>query len=168
MQTELNILALYGLLVALTLILQTLGAFQQLGMGYLLSSRDEHRTVQGIAARLERATNNSITALVLFAPAILHGLHADRVQGLPDRPGDLPAGLCLPHHRAQDAGLAHRLRGDRGAVPDRAGLFLTRLPGRTGGLRTPTGLRQDSYRKPTQDRSRFRQVIAEGEDHGRV
>ena len=71
MQTELNILAIYGLLVALTLILETLGAFQQLGMGYLLSSRDEHRTVQGIAARLERATNNSITALVLFAPAIL-------------------------------------------------------------------------------------------------
>lgn len=71
MQTELDILALYGLLVALTLILQTLGAFQQFGMGYLLSSRDEHRTVQGIAARLERAMNNSITALVLFAPAVL-------------------------------------------------------------------------------------------------
>ena len=68
MQTELNILAIYGLLVALTLILQTLGAFQQLGMGYLLSSRDEHRTVQGIAARLERATNNSITGTPPWLP----------------------------------------------------------------------------------------------------
>jgi uncharacterized MAPEG superfamily protein len=71
MQTELEILAIYGLLVALTVILQTLGTFQQLGMGYLISSRDEHRTVQGIAARLERAMHNSITALVLFAPAVL-------------------------------------------------------------------------------------------------
>ena len=40
-------------------------------MGYLLSSRDEHRTVSGIAGRLGRALNNSITAMVLFAPAVL-------------------------------------------------------------------------------------------------
>lgn len=69
--TELTILALYGLLVILTLLLQATGAMTQLGMGYLLGSRDEQRSVSGIAARLERALNNSVTAMVLFAPAVL-------------------------------------------------------------------------------------------------
>lgn len=69
--TEIQILALYGLLVILTLILQATGGLTQLGMGYLLGSRDEKRTVKGIAGRLERALNNSVTAMVLFAPAIL-------------------------------------------------------------------------------------------------
>lgn len=71
MTSELDILAIYGLLVALTVVLQATGAFRQLGMGYLLSSRDEGRTVEGMAARMERALTNSITAMVLFAPAIL-------------------------------------------------------------------------------------------------
>ncbi|WP_298970378.1 MAPEG family protein [uncultured Roseobacter sp.] len=69
--TEIQILALYGLLVILTLILQATGGLTQLGMGYLLGSRDEGRTVSGIAGRLERALSNSVTAMVLFAPAIL-------------------------------------------------------------------------------------------------
>lgn len=69
--TEITILVFYGLLVILNLLLQATGALGQLGMGYLLSSRDEHRTVSGIAARLERALNNSVTAMVLFAPAVL-------------------------------------------------------------------------------------------------
>ena len=69
--TEIHILALYGLLVIVTLIAQATGMMTQLGMGYLLSSRDEHRTVKGISGRLDRALNNSITAMVLFAPAVL-------------------------------------------------------------------------------------------------
>ena len=69
--TEITILVLYGLLVILTLLLQATGAMTQLGMGYLLGARDEARTVSGIAGRLERALNNSITGMVLFAPAIL-------------------------------------------------------------------------------------------------
>ena len=69
--TEITMLILYGLLVILTLLLQATGAMQQLGMGYMLSSRDEHRTVKGITARIERALNNSITAMVLFAPGVL-------------------------------------------------------------------------------------------------
>ena len=69
--TEITILVLYGFLVIVTLLMQATGAMTQLGMGYLLSSRDENRTVSGIAARLERALNNSITAMVLFAPAVL-------------------------------------------------------------------------------------------------
>lgn len=75
MGSELNILALYGLLTAITLVLQATGALNQLGMGYLLSSRDEGRTVEGMAARLDRALSNSIIAMVLFAPAVLV-LHA--------------------------------------------------------------------------------------------
>jgi len=68
---ELSILALYGLYVAITLVLQATGAMQQLGMGYLLSARDEGRTAGGMAARLERALWNSVSAMALFAPAIL-------------------------------------------------------------------------------------------------
>ncbi|HQU70283.1 MAG TPA: MAPEG family protein [Albidovulum sp.] len=71
MSSELNLLALYGLYIALVLLLQVTGAQSQLGMGYLLSSRDEHRSLTGITARLDRALTNSITAMVLFAPAIL-------------------------------------------------------------------------------------------------
>ena len=44
-------------------------------MGYLLSSRDEKRTLEGMVGRLERALANSVTALALFAPAVLL-LHA--------------------------------------------------------------------------------------------
>lgn len=71
MSSELNILALYGLYTALILILKVTGATGQLGMGYLLSSRDEHRTLTGITGRLDRALNNSVTAMALFAPAVL-------------------------------------------------------------------------------------------------
>lgn len=71
MTSELSILALYGLLVAITLLLQATGSMSQLGMGYLLSSRDEGRTASGIAARLDRALTNSVTAMALFAPAVL-------------------------------------------------------------------------------------------------
>lgn len=69
--TETTILALYGLLVLLTLVLQATGALSQLGMGYLMSARDDPKTASGMAARLDRALGNSITAMALFAPAIL-------------------------------------------------------------------------------------------------
>ena len=69
--TEITILVLYAFLVIVTLLMQATGAMTQLGMGYLLSSRDEKRTVSGIAARLERALGNAVTAMVLFAPAVL-------------------------------------------------------------------------------------------------
>ncbi|MDH3264404.1 MAG: MAPEG family protein [Paracoccaceae bacterium] len=80
MSSELNILALYGLYTCLILILKVSGATGQLGMGYLLSSRDEHRTLTGITGRLDRALTNSITAMALFAPAVLI-LHAKDASG---------------------------------------------------------------------------------------
>ncbi len=76
--TEVTVLVLYAFLVIVTLLLQATGALTQLGMGYLLGSRDEGRTVSGIAGRLERALNNSITAMVLFAPAVLLILLTDK------------------------------------------------------------------------------------------
>tara|TARA_R110002094_G_scaffold47041_2_gene58612 strand:- start:328 stop:711 length:384 start_codon:yes stop_codon:yes gene_type:complete len=76
--TETTILAAYGLLVLLTIILQATGSMQQLTLGYLLSSRDEGRTVTGMTARLERALNNSVTTMALFAPAILILVISDR------------------------------------------------------------------------------------------
>ena len=76
--TETTILAVYGLLVLLTLLLQVLGATRQLSMGYLMSSRDEGRTTTGMTARLERALDNSVVAMSLFAPAILILVALDR------------------------------------------------------------------------------------------
>lgn len=69
--TEVTILIAYGLLITITIGLQTLGYMQQLGFAYLLSSRDETRTVSGMSGRLKRALDNSVVAMVLFAPAVL-------------------------------------------------------------------------------------------------
>ena len=69
--TELQILAAYGILVLITILLQVLGSIQTLSMGYLMSARDEPRAVGKMTARIKRALDNSITAMALFAPAIL-------------------------------------------------------------------------------------------------
>lgn len=69
--TETQVLIAYGLLVLLNILWQATGALGQLGINYLISTRDEGRTVTGVSARVERALNNSITAMVLFAPAAL-------------------------------------------------------------------------------------------------
>lgn len=69
--TETTILAVYGLLVLITLLLQVLGSMRTLSMGYLMSARDEPREVGKMTARIRRALDNSITAMALFAPAVL-------------------------------------------------------------------------------------------------
>lgn len=71
MDNELTILAIYGIVVMITIALQTTGALTQLGMGYLLSARDEQHSLSGMTARLDRAAANSVTAMALFAPAVL-------------------------------------------------------------------------------------------------
>jgi len=68
---ELSILLIYGLLTALLLGGKVAGMMGQLDMGYLLSSRDEGRTLEGMLGRTDRALSNSVTALALFAPPIL-------------------------------------------------------------------------------------------------
>jgi uncharacterized MAPEG superfamily protein len=69
--SELSILLTYGLVVALLLGLKLTGMMTQLDMGYLLSSRDETRTLEGMLGRTNRALDNSVTALALFAVPIL-------------------------------------------------------------------------------------------------
>ncbi len=76
--TETTILAAYGLLVMATIFLQVLGGMQQLSLGYLMSARDETRSVTGMTGRLKRALDNSIVAMTLFAPAILILVILDR------------------------------------------------------------------------------------------
>ena len=71
LSSELSILLTYGLVVALLLGLKLTGMMTQLDMGYLLSSRDEHRTLEGMLGRTNRALDNSVTALVLFAVPVL-------------------------------------------------------------------------------------------------
>jgi uncharacterized MAPEG superfamily protein len=73
--SELSILLTYGLIVALLLGLKLTGMMTQLDMGYLLSSRDQHRTLEGMLGRTDRALDNSVIALVLFAiPILVMGL----------------------------------------------------------------------------------------------
>jgi uncharacterized MAPEG superfamily protein len=69
--SELSILLLYGLVTALLLGAKVSGMMAQLDMGYLLSSRDEERTLPGMLGRTDRALSNSVTALALVAPPIL-------------------------------------------------------------------------------------------------
>lgn len=71
MSSELSILALYGLLVAVIIVIQVLLALPQLGLPYLATPRDEGRNVTGTAARALRCLDNSVVAMALFAPAIL-------------------------------------------------------------------------------------------------
>lgn len=71
MGSELSILALYGLLVMLTVVIQVLLAVPQVGLPYLATPRDENRELDGYAGRALRALQNSVTAMALFAPAIL-------------------------------------------------------------------------------------------------
>lgn len=67
---ELSLLLIYGLLTALLLGAKVTGMLLTVDMGFLLSSRDEHRTLEGMLGRTDRALNNSITALALIAPPI--------------------------------------------------------------------------------------------------
>jgi uncharacterized MAPEG superfamily protein len=69
--SELSILLTFGLIVALLLGLKLTGMLTQLDMGYILSSRDQHRTLEGMLGRTDRAIDNSVIALVLFAVPIL-------------------------------------------------------------------------------------------------
>lgn len=71
MSSELSILALYGLLTIVVMLIQILSAVAQVGVPYLVSARDEGRELTGVPARAERCLNNSIVAMALFAPAIL-------------------------------------------------------------------------------------------------
>ena len=71
MSSELSILALFGLLVIVTILVQVLLAVPQVGLPYLSSARDDARPLTGMAGRAVRAVENSAVAMALFAPAVL-------------------------------------------------------------------------------------------------
>jgi len=71
MSSELSILALYGLLMVVIVLVHVLLALPQLGLPYLASPRDEGRRLTGVAGRGLRSVNNAAIAMALFAPAIL-------------------------------------------------------------------------------------------------
>lgn len=68
---ELTILSVYGLFLVGVIVFQAAIATKQFGLKYILSSRDERHRLTGFAGRVERAAQNSIVAMVLFAPAIM-------------------------------------------------------------------------------------------------
>ena len=71
MGTELGILALYGIVVALIIGVQALAAVGQVGLTTLAGPRDDMPELRAVAGRLKRALDNSVVAMALFAPAIL-------------------------------------------------------------------------------------------------
>lgn len=71
MGSELNILALYGLVIIVVIVAQVLAAMSQVGLGALASPRDDAGPLTGVAGRLDRALRNCVVAMVLFAPAVL-------------------------------------------------------------------------------------------------
>lgn len=81
MSSELTILALYGIVVILTLVWQVLAAMAQVGLPMLAKPRDDMPPLAGMAGRLERAARNSVTALALFAPPVLILAQTDGLGG---------------------------------------------------------------------------------------
>jgi uncharacterized MAPEG superfamily protein len=71
MQSEIGILAYFGLLIIVTIAAQAVFAVAQLGLGYLVGPRDAGKKLSGAGARLERAANNNLQAFAYFAPAAL-------------------------------------------------------------------------------------------------
>ncbi len=71
MSSELSILALYGLLVVVIILLNILTAMSQVGLMTLGGARDDMPPLTGVAARVERTLSNSVVAMALFAPAVL-------------------------------------------------------------------------------------------------
>lgn len=75
MGSELTILALYGILIIVVVLVEVMLAIPQLGLAYMATPRDERRDKTGLAGRAERTVRNCVLGMALFAPAILI-LHA--------------------------------------------------------------------------------------------
>lgn len=78
MTPELSILALAALWQAVHFALYSVSAQKQVGSKYAVSPRDTPRTLTGFAGRAQRAMNNHLEGLVLFAIAILILTYADK------------------------------------------------------------------------------------------
>ena len=65
MSSELSILALYGLLIVVVVLLNVLTAMSQVGLMTLGGARDDMPALTGVAGRVERALTNSVVAMAL-------------------------------------------------------------------------------------------------------
>ncbi|QXT40475.1 MAPEG family protein [Gymnodinialimonas ceratoperidinii] len=79
MSDLLTILALYGLLVIVTIVAQVLAALPQVGLVTLARNRDDMPELTGLAGRMVRTVDNSVVAMALFAPAVLILTHQGEV-----------------------------------------------------------------------------------------
>lgn len=66
-----TILAMYGIVVLATILMQVLAASQKLDLSQLMGNRESLPSLTGLAGRLDRAQMNSVVAMALFAPAVL-------------------------------------------------------------------------------------------------
>lgn len=74
MVTEISYLAMYGLFLALLILIQVLISARQHGLISLLGNR-ENLVSTGMAVRAERTVQNSVVAMALIAPAVLMIAH---------------------------------------------------------------------------------------------
>ena len=70
MSLEMTYLAMYGLLLIITILIQVLISASQHGLLPLLGNRESVSSV-GAAERAERTVQNSVVAMALVAPAVL-------------------------------------------------------------------------------------------------
>lgn len=78
MPTELNVLALAGLLQVIQYLLMAIPVNAQMGVRYTGGNRDEERRPTGTPGRLFRALDNHFEALLLFTVAVLVVVLGDR------------------------------------------------------------------------------------------
>lgn len=71
MSTLLGTLAIYGLIVMITILAQATAKMQKFDLATMAGNREGMAPLTGAAFRLERAQLNSVIALALFAPAVL-------------------------------------------------------------------------------------------------
>ncbi|MEE4361274.1 MAG: MAPEG family protein [Pseudomonadales bacterium] len=81
MATELQVLALAGLLQVVQLFLMAVPVNLQLGVTWTGGPRDEPREARGLAGRLKRAFDNHFEALILFTIAVLVVVLGERSTG---------------------------------------------------------------------------------------
>lgn len=70
MSLELTYLAMYGLLLIITILIQVMVSASQHGLLKLLGNRESLNSV-GVADRAEKTVQNSVVAMALVAPAVM-------------------------------------------------------------------------------------------------
>ena len=82
MPLELTVLVMAALLAVIQLFLMAIPANLELGSKYLAGPRDEKRELSARTGRLQRAFNNHMEGLLLFAIAVVAVVLADKTSGL--------------------------------------------------------------------------------------